>query len=223
MAILLSDLQKRASDENKQAQSYIGKGSHTIHKNWKLRRVLDALLTDSHIKIIQRHPVALQWISDGGAIKEEESNSSNLGKPADAPDVPGGTFKNFENENNDKNNDNSNSPQQKAASATSATSANNSESTIYYPKVPDCKTPAQTALAPEEEQQSATSQPKPKPIKIKKCPVEGCRFRSAFIGAIDQCLRYKHGITDESQINALKDKWADIELAEELLTGDEGE
>lgn len=95
------------------------------------------------------------------------------------------------------------------------------DTAVHYPVVPDGKTPVQTILKQQqkseeqEQQQQTVNQPKP---KIKKCPVQDCRFRSAFIGAIEQCLRYKHKIADEGQIKALMDEWTgETELAVEDL------
>jgi replicative DNA helicase Mcm len=72
LAILLSDLARKASEQNQQVEAYL-KGGRDIGSNNKLRRIHSSLVNHSQIKQVQDKPIALQWFES-----KEQANSQCL-------------------------------------------------------------------------------------------------------------------------------------------------
>jgi replicative DNA helicase Mcm len=88
LPILLGDLAEKASQQNKQVEAYL-QGSRDIGSNWKLRRVLQALLNHSKIKQVQDRPVALQWMEENLEGQKPQGSPP----PSDVTDVSEGLGK----------------------------------------------------------------------------------------------------------------------------------
>jgi replicative DNA helicase Mcm len=76
LAILLSDLSRRASEQDQQVAAYL-KGGRDIGSNRKLRRLHQSLINHSQIKQVQDRPIALQWF-DGTGINSNLSDVSDV-------------------------------------------------------------------------------------------------------------------------------------------------
>ena len=74
--IASKELFKTARDKNEQVKAYVG-NDLSIETNWKLRKVYEDLLNDSHVILVQEKPTVFKWKGEEEKVKAKASRQAS--------------------------------------------------------------------------------------------------------------------------------------------------
>jgi replicative DNA helicase Mcm len=81
--IASKELFKTARDKNEQVKAYVG-NDLSIETNWKLRKVCEDLLNDSHVILVQEKPTVFKWKGEGKVKSKASRQASEVSDVSEA-------------------------------------------------------------------------------------------------------------------------------------------